>query len=77
MDHNKETGAKESFHYQTTFDYWPDKMTADIKYIDIKNRSYYLFNDMINLNDFDSRLLKIDQKLYKGIDIYYTGYIKI
>ena len=52
-------------------------MTADIKYIDIKNRSYYLFNDMVNLNDFDSRLLKIDQKLYKGIDIYYTGYIKI
>ena len=30
---------------------------------------------MINLNDFDSNLLKIDKKHYKGINIYYIGYI--
>ena len=37
-------------------------MTADVKSIDIKNRTYYFFNDMINLNDSDSGLLKIDKK---------------
>ena len=32
---------------------------------------------MINLKNFDSNLLKIDKKLYKGINIYYIGYITI
>ena len=32
---------------------------------------------MMNLNDFDSSLLKIDKKSYKDIDVYYTGYITI
>ena len=32
---------------------------------------------MINLKDFESNLLKIDKKHYKGIDIYYIGYITI
>ena len=32
---------------------------------------------MINRKDFESSLLKIDQKHYKGIDIYYIGYITI
>ena len=41
-------------------------MTADVKSIDIKNRTYYFFNDMINLNDSDSGLLKIDKKNYIG-----------
>ena len=35
------------------------------------------YNDVINLKDFQSNLLKIDKKHYKGIDIYYIGYIKI
>ena len=29
-------------------------MTADVKDIDIKNRTYYFFNDMINIGDFTS-----------------------
>ena len=41
-------------------------MTADVKSIDIKNRTYYFFNDMINLNDSDSGLLKIDKNNYIG-----------
>ena len=49
---------------------------GEVKQIMIKNRTYY-FYDMINLKDFKSGLLKTDQKHYKGIDIYYTGYIKI
>ena len=32
---------------------------------------------MINLKNFESNLLKIDKKHYKGIDIYYIGYITI
>ena len=66
MNRTKETRAKESFNYQTKFDYWSYKMTADVKSIDIKNRTYYFFNDMINLNDSDSGLLKIDKKNYIG-----------
>ena len=40
-------------------------------------RTYYFYNDMINLENFDSNLLKIDKKHYKGINIYYIGYITI
>ena len=35
----------------------------------------YFFDDMINIKTFDSNLLKIDNKLYKRIYIYYIGYI--
>ena len=42
-----------------------------------KKPKYYFFNDMINIKDFDSNLLKIDKKSQKNIDIYYIGYITI
>ena len=32
---------------------------------------------MINLNNFNSSLQKIDKKLYKDIDLYYIGYSTI
>ena len=32
---------------------------GNIKHINIKNRTCYFFNDMINIKDSDSRLLKI------------------
>ena len=32
---------------------------------------------MINLKNFDSNLLKIVKKHYKGINIFYIGYITI
>ena len=50
---------------------------GNIKQINIKNRTYYFFNDMINIKDFDSSQLKIDKKSYKNIGIYYIGYITI
>ena len=50
---------------------------GEVKQIEIKNRIYYFYNDMINLKDFESNLLKIDKKHYKGIHIYYIGYITI
>ena len=50
---------------------------GNIKQINIKNRTYYFFNDMININDFDLSLIKIGNKTYKNIDIYNIGYIAI
>ena len=49
----------------------------NIKQINIKNRTYYLFNDMINIKNFDSSLIKIDKKSHKNIGIYYIEYITI
>ena len=46
-----------------------------VKQINIKNRTYYLHNDMINIKDFDARLLKIEKNSYKNIGIYNIGYI--
>ena len=46
-----------------------------VKRLNIKNQTYYYFNDVINIKDFHSNLLRIDTKQYKGIDIYYIGYI--
>ena len=48
-----------------------------VKQINIKNRTYYFYNDRIDLKDFDARLLKIDKKSYKNIGLYNTGFITI
>ena len=48
-----------------------------VKQIEIKNWTYYFYNDIINIEEFNSSLLKIDKKSYKDIDIYYIGYITI
>ena len=37
------------------------------KQINIKNRTYYFYNDQINLKDFDARLLKVDKKITKRL----------
>ena len=50
---------------------------GNIKHINTKNRTYYFFNVMINIEDLDSKLLKIDKKSYKSITICYIGYIII
>ena len=50
---------------------------GETKQINIKNRTYYFYNDQINLKEFDARLLKIDKKDYNEIDIYYIGYVTI
>ena len=33
-----------------------------VKQINIENRTYYFYNDNINLKNFESKLLKIDKK---------------
>ena len=46
-----------------------------VKQINIKNRTYYFYNDIIDLENFDAKLLKIDKKSYKDIGIYNIGYV--
>ena len=48
-----------------------------VKQTNIKNETYYFYNDIINLKTFDSKLLKIDKKSYKNIGIYSIGYITV
>ena len=49
-----------------------------IKQIDIKNRTYYFYNDIIDLKSLKSNFLKIDKKKsYKNIGTYNIGYITI
>ena len=47
------------------------------KQINNKNRTYYFYNDMVNIKNFDPNLLKIDKKSYKNIGIHNNGYIAI
>ena len=41
-----------------------------IKQINIKNLTYHFYNDIIDLENFKSSLLRIDKKSYKDIGIY-------
>ena len=50
---------------------------GEVQELNIKNRTYYYFHDVIDIKDFQSNLLKIDKKQYNNIDIYYIGYITI
>ena len=42
--------------------------------INIKNKTYYFYNDIINLDEFDASKIKVDKKDFNDIDIYYLGY---
>ena len=50
---------------------------GEVKQINIKSRTYYFYSDIIDLKDFDARLLKVEKKYYKEIDIYYIGYVTV
>ena len=43
---------------------------GSIKEINIKDRTYYFYNDIIELKTFDSKNLKLNKKTYKNLDIY-------
>ena len=45
-----------------------------IKQINIKNGTYYFSNDIIDIETFDSNMLKLDKKSYKNLDIYNIGF---
>ena len=46
---------------------------GETKELNIKNRTYYFLNNIIDIRNVHSNLLKIDNKPYKDIDIYYIG----
>ena len=48
-------------------------MSNKVKDIDITNRTYYFFDDIINMKKFYLNNIKIDEKSYKKILIYYIG----
>ena len=35
---------------------------GELKSINIKNRTYYFYNDIINLDEFDESKIKVDKK---------------
>ena len=47
---------------------------GELKQINIKNRTYYFYNDVINLDESDGSKIKVDKKNFDDIDIYYLGY---
>ena len=47
---------------------------GELKQINIKNRTYYFYNDIIDLDEFDGSKIKVDKKYFNDIDIYYLGY---
>ena len=49
----------------------------ETKELNIKNQTYYFIDDITDIRNSHSNLLKIDKKPYKDVDIYYIGYIKI
>ena len=52
-------------------------MSNKVKDMNIKICTYYFFNNIINTKQFDPNNIKIDEKSYKNILIYYIGYVTI
>ena len=50
-------------------------MKMSIESLKIKNQSYYYWNDIVYIDDFDIKYLKINRESRLGIDIYYIGYV--
>ena len=47
---------------------------GEIKQINIKNRTYFFYNDIRDLDEFDGSKIKVDKKKFNDIGIYYLGY---
>ena len=45
------------------------------KQINLKNRSFYFWNDQIWINNFNAKNLRLDKKSVVNINIYYIGYV--
>ena len=46
-----------------------------IRQLNIKSKTYYFYNDLINIKNFNNNKLKLDKKNTLGDDVYYIGYI--
>ena len=51
-------------------------MSNNVKDVNMKNHTHYFFDD-INIKDFDPNNIKIDEKSYRNILIYYIAYVTI
>ena len=49
-------------------------MSNKVKDINIKIRKNFFFNDIIDIENFYPNNIKIDEKSYKNILIYYIAY---
>ena len=47
-----------------------------IRHLNIEGRTYYFYNDLINIKNFNINNLKLDKKSVLGNDFYYIGYIR-
>ena len=47
------------------------------KQLNIKNKTYYFYNDLINIVNFEASNLKLDKETSMGLDIYYIGHVDI
>ena len=52
-------------------------MSNKVKDVNIKKQSYYFFDGIINIKNFDPSNIKINKKSYKNILMYYIGYVTI
>ena len=46
-----------------------------IRQLNIKSRTSYFYNDLINIKNFNNNKLKLDKKGVLGNDVYCIGYI--
>ena len=46
-----------------------------IRQLNIEGRTYYFYDNLINIKNFSSNNLKLNKKSILGNDVYYTGYI--
>ena len=46
-----------------------------IRQLNIEGRTFYFYNDLINIKNFNNNNLKLDKKGVLGNDAYYVGYI--
>ena len=48
----------------------------NVKSLEIKNTSYYYYDDIVHADEFDKNLIKVDKRESRiGVDIYYISYI--
>ena len=52
-------------------------MGSKFKGIGLKNRTYYFFDDIINIKNFDTNKIKINEKPQKNILIYFIESVAI
>ena len=45
------------------------------KQLNLKYRTYYFYNELINIKNFDHNNLRLDKQSVFNNDVYYIGYI--